>query len=347
MLLSVIVPAYNVERYLPRCLESLLRQGLGAGEYEIICVNDGSSDNSALVLTDYVSLYPNIIRVLHQRHQGLAHARNAGVAAARGEYIAFVDSDDYVVEDAYRYLLDHFCGRKPDVVMFDHQEVHTYVLGDFVEHEHLTEGEAVFEGKFCEAKLLSDTMAVWSKLYRRAFLQKHGISFQPIFCEDLIYNFQVFQKQPYMVRTNCMVYYFEQQHEASLIHERRKDLVKVQLGDLLYGIQVMNTYLQEGHTLLATLARENVSAFVRRFCQKLFSSFYTRREWSLYVGRLRQLPIHTVSDAMEQTALGKGIVRLYNLSLRSYPEYLLVWLIHRAFFRKNNFVLRPHSARMI
>ena len=91
MLLSVIVPVYNVERYLPRCLESLLRQGLEAEEYEVICVNDGSSDNSALVLTDYAQLYPRIVKVIHQRNQGLGPARNTGMAAAQGEYIAFVD----------------------------------------------------------------------------------------------------------------------------------------------------------------------------------------------------------------------------------------------------------------
>ena len=104
MKLSVIVPVYNVEKFLPRCLDSLLRQGMEVGEYEVICVNDGSPDNSAQILANYQAKHPDIFRVVTQENQGLGGARNTGTALARGEYVAYVDSDDYLIDGAYRYL---------------------------------------------------------------------------------------------------------------------------------------------------------------------------------------------------------------------------------------------------
>lgn len=91
MKLSIIVPVYNVEKYLSRCFDSLLRQNLEVGEYEVICVNDGSPDNSAQILIDYESKYPDVFKVITQDNQGVSVARNRGLAIAKGEWIAFVD----------------------------------------------------------------------------------------------------------------------------------------------------------------------------------------------------------------------------------------------------------------
>ena len=113
MKLSVIVPVYNVEKFLPRCLDSLLRQGLEVGEYEVICVNDGSPDGCGKILADYERKHPDLINVITQKNGGLSAARNTGMLRARGEYLVFIDSDDYVVDGAFRYLYDHFCQPAP------------------------------------------------------------------------------------------------------------------------------------------------------------------------------------------------------------------------------------------
>ena len=100
--LSIIIPVYNTEEYLPRCLNSCLEQDLLANEYEIIAINDGSSDNSLQILNAYALKYPNI-RVINQENRGLGATRNRGLNLAIGEYIWFVDSDDWVLENC---LLD-------------------------------------------------------------------------------------------------------------------------------------------------------------------------------------------------------------------------------------------------
>ena len=106
MKLSVIVPVYNVEKYLPRCLDSLLRQDMEAGTWEVICVNDGSPDNCATILAEYEQKHPEIFKVITQNNLGLGEARNTGMRAAQGEWIGFVDSDDSVVSLTNRYVIN-------------------------------------------------------------------------------------------------------------------------------------------------------------------------------------------------------------------------------------------------
>ena len=94
-LVSIIVPVYNVEEYLPRCLDSLVNQTLK--DIEIIIVNDGSTDNSQAVIDRYDRVYPHLIKPFLKENSGAADTRNFGISRATGDYIGFVDSDDYVV----------------------------------------------------------------------------------------------------------------------------------------------------------------------------------------------------------------------------------------------------------
>ena len=95
--ISVIVPVYNVEELLPKCLDSLVNQTFD--DYEVIVVNDGSPDNSQKIIDDYYKKYPNIIKPLKKENGGLSSARNYGLKYATGEYVLYVDSDDYVSSD--------------------------------------------------------------------------------------------------------------------------------------------------------------------------------------------------------------------------------------------------------
>ncbi len=101
-LISVIIPVYNVERYIRRCLDSVLAQE--GVSLEVILVDDGSTDSSGAICEEYAKK-DGRIRVLHQKNGGLSSARNAGLAVAGGEYVGFVDSDDWIAKDMYAYLL--------------------------------------------------------------------------------------------------------------------------------------------------------------------------------------------------------------------------------------------------
>ena len=114
---SVIIPVYQVENYLERAVDSVLAQTLE--EKEIILVDDGSWDNSPQICDRYARDYPELIRVIHKKNEGLGMARNTGVQAAVGEYVAFVDSDDAVEPEMYAEMYEKAVEEDCDIVMCD------------------------------------------------------------------------------------------------------------------------------------------------------------------------------------------------------------------------------------
>jgi len=118
MLLSIIVPTYNVERYIANCLESLVKQNVDGDVYEIIIVNDGSTDDSPKIAELYSNAYSNI-RVVHQENGGLSAARNKGISVARGKYIYFIDSDDYIATYTMKLIVDTLENNNLDVLGVD------------------------------------------------------------------------------------------------------------------------------------------------------------------------------------------------------------------------------------
>ena len=159
---SCIVPVYNVEKYLRRCLDSLLSQTIT--DYEIICVNDCSPDGSLAILEEYRKKYPDKLRILqNEENMGQGRSRARAILEAKGEYICFVDSDDYIKSDYMETYLTEM--EKGD---FD------FVIGGYIRD---------VEGKFQEC-LVSDSdwsiltyTVAWGKLFRRSFLVENAIDF--------------------------------------------------------------------------------------------------------------------------------------------------------------------------
>jgi glycosyltransferase involved in cell wall biosynthesis len=125
--LSIIVPVYNVEQYLRKCVDSLLAQDLPSSEYEIILVDDGSTDDSWQIVQEYVSRFRGLederIRGIHQQNAGLSAARNTGIAAAKGEYLMFIDSDDYIEANVLGGLMAQVERENLDVLRYRLQYV--------------------------------------------------------------------------------------------------------------------------------------------------------------------------------------------------------------------------------
>ena len=116
--ISVTVPIYNVEKYLARCLNSIVGQTF-TGDFEIICVDDGSTDKSGEILDEYAKKYPNI-KAIHQNNQGLSGARNTALKHVTGKYTMFVDSDDFIEKRALEELFNYAENHNADVVIFDY-----------------------------------------------------------------------------------------------------------------------------------------------------------------------------------------------------------------------------------
>ena len=122
--LSIIIPVYNVSDYLCECLDSCLAQDLD--DYEIICVDDGSKDNSGAILDEYAQKHSNIL-VFHKENGGVSSARNYGIQKAGGKWIWFVDADDFIAENCCKYIFETAEKENPDVVLFDYVRTYNFV----------------------------------------------------------------------------------------------------------------------------------------------------------------------------------------------------------------------------
>ena len=122
MILSIIVPVYNVEAYLEKCVDSLLDQDIELTDYEIILVDDGATDSSGVLCDTLAARHPNI-KVVHKKNGGLSSARNAGISVASGDYIQFVDSDDYLSPCVLRGLMEQILAQKLDILRYNYQNV--------------------------------------------------------------------------------------------------------------------------------------------------------------------------------------------------------------------------------
>ena len=120
--LTVVVPCYNVENYLCRCLDSLVHQDIPESDYEVIAVDDGSTDSTSEICDRYAKDYPQV-KVVHQANAGVSAARNNGMSIAQGKYLFFVDGDDFVAENCFKVLLHIAETNALDVVMFDFKAV--------------------------------------------------------------------------------------------------------------------------------------------------------------------------------------------------------------------------------
>lgn len=163
-LLSIIVPVYDVERYLPKCIDSILAQTFT--DFELILVEDGSPDGCP-ALCDAAAAKDARIRVIHQKNGGLSAARNAGLDAARGAWIGFVDSDDYIAPEMYEALYKAVQSTGADLALCDYAEVDETGAPCQSMHVHLE--KKVFAGQDL-LKNATDSMIqpAWNKLYRRA-----------------------------------------------------------------------------------------------------------------------------------------------------------------------------------
>lgn len=168
MFLSVIIPVYNAETYICECLNSLVEQDIPQEDYEILCVNDGSVDTSLEILKAYEESYPNL-RVIDKENGGVTTARNAGLSAARGDYIWFVDADDFIKENVLSGLR-----QKIRETHCDRLIIGGYQFVDFLKPS---------ERELSEKKQLPINCpwydaVVWRCLLRREYLNAHDLYFR-------------------------------------------------------------------------------------------------------------------------------------------------------------------------
>ena len=205
--LSIIVPFYNVEPYIDRCLDSIYRQDLPENEYEVICVDDCSPDNSISIVEQYAAGHSNLKIVRNKENRKLGGARNAGLEEAKGNYIWFIDSDDFIEDNVMGRLCAEAEKDDLDVLHFDYENFPSKEpLRELKSTEVMTGTEMFFDGRFI---WYHDLITAWRKLYKRSFLLTNGITFaEHIMWEDDDYSINVFAKARKVRHIHLVAYFY-------------------------------------------------------------------------------------------------------------------------------------------
>lgn len=258
MLLSLILPVYNVEAYLGRCIESCLRQNLPKSEYEIIVVIDGSPDHSEDVAKKFQKTTDNI-RIINKVNGGLSAARNTGLKTALGEFVWFIDSDDYIEENVLLDITEQLKTNRLDCLWLDWQEVDERgdIIPPFAPH-YYREDRDVMSGNVFMSKVLSNYLFAWTFVYRRSFLLEHDLLFaEGMFYEDTDF---AFRSLPLVQRIQQIgrVCYNYLQRDGSIVHNTNMR----KLEDI------------SKNCVSATIAMKECEPSQKRFYKMCFTSFY-------------------------------------------------------------------------
>lgn len=215
---SVIVPVYNVEGYIEKCLDSLVNQTLE--EIEIIVVNDGSTDRSSIIIEKFLKSYPQKIVYLEKENGGLSDARNYGISHAKGEYIAFLDSDDYVKIDMYEKMYEKAKQENSDMVQCN-------FYWEYPNKRKLGKMEICHNKK---EMLEKGRVEAWNKLIKKEILEKTNIEFpKGYYYEDVEFTYKLI---PFLNQVSYLeepyVYYIQREGSiANVQSERTREIFDV------------------------------------------------------------------------------------------------------------------------
>ncbi len=276
-MISVIVPVYNVEKYLHKCVDSIINQTYK--DLEIILVDDGSPDNCPKICDEYAQK-DNRIKVIHKENGGLSSARNAGLQVAIGDYIAFVDSDDYIDEHMYEKLLDALKSSNADFCMCGDRTVDEN--GEEITRNNFS-AKMYFIDEIIENFVLPLKTAAWNKLYKREYIGENVFPEGRVHGEDLVFQLSLLISETTMCVIPDVCYnYVKRSSSITTSKFSNKSFDEVWCKDKAYSIiQDKFPMFQQQANIWRFRARMNL---IRKLCktseiQKYNSVYNEYRKW--------------------------------------------------------------------
>lgn len=261
--ISVIIPIYNVESYLRECLDSVVNQTYR--NLEVILIDDGSLDSCSAICDEYMAM-DRRVTVIHKKNEGVSIARNVGIEKATGEWITFVDPDDWCELDYYQELISEVADRKPDVfcaggAIWEYRQnsvPKVYAKENF----YFEKRESDISWKKLPARVIDRKVVVnffgsdypggfcWDKLYRADFIKRNGFKFQPALhpLEDALFNCMVFDQAERIGGSTYIGYHYRQTNLLSATKRFRPDLVQLTVSYIenlsIYQDKSQNPFLR-------------------------------------------------------------------------------------------------------
>ena len=325
--LSFIIPLYNSAKWLRKCLDSVLEQDIPLEQMEVICVNDGSPDDSAAIAREYKKEYPNTIVVLEQENQGPSGARNNGMRHATGKYLCFVDPDDYVEPNVYGKLVQQMEDENLDMLRFNYQ---------IVDEDYKPVEKREFEKRFdYSPKLMSGAeflatrldiaCNIWRYMYRREIITKNEIwCFTGDYYDDTPWLPLVLMQAERMNICDTVVYDYLERADSLVKTKNPKMMKRKSDGQilLLKYLEDERMKVESGKWKVESSWKEGVIAWYKRMEAHAVLTLITNIGVSLYDERkdyIQQLRELNVIPIQSQSLMA----RLINVS-----PLVAVWLIH-------------------
>lgn len=307
--LSVIVPIYNVEKYLHKCVDSLLNQDLPSEDYEIILVDDGSPDRCGEVCDEYSSRYSNI-KVIYRENGGLSAARNSGIEVARGEYVQFVDPDDFLEPNVLKTLVNKMDTDKLDVLRFNYQNVNERY--EVFEPNKISKPYVDYRDEACDGlSFLTERLGyacyACQFMIRRDLLE-NCIFKEGVYFEDTEWTPRMLLKAKRVTSTDMMVYNYLMR-AGSITKSREETKKKKVLEDRLSLIDALHMQMcsaTDKRWFKGMIAQITVSII-----GGLSKTFYKERK--AYIGLLKTKGVFPLSD-YHSTKTSRRKIYIANIS---------------------------------
>lgn len=244
MILSIIVPCFNCEKFLERCLESLIHQDLQPELYEIIVVDDGSYDNSKSICLDYINNYKNVV-YFSQENSGIGSARNSGIRNAKGKYLMFVDSDDYIEYNSLSSFVDLMNNENLEVLHYNYTPLNSDLNPIKVTNNSTYSRrweEDVTDGSVFLSQKLGWSCYVWLYIFTTSFLRNNQLFFkEQVIFEDVEWLVLTLLKVKKIKTVNIPIYFYIQNSESvtnkmSISNKNRIIDDKIKILNFLKGL---------------------------------------------------------------------------------------------------------------
>ena len=317
LILSIVVPIYKVEKYLHKCVDSLLQQDLSPEEYEIILVDDGSPDRCGEICEEYAARYANV-KVVHRENGGLSAARNSGMEAAKGKYVQFVDSDDYLEPNVLKTLVGKMDEDGLDILRFNYKNVNERY--EVFEPNKVSKPFVDYRDEICDGlTFLTERLGfgcyAWQFVIRRELLEnchfKEGVYF-----EDTEWAPRLLLKASRVTSTELMVYNYlmRQGSITQSVEEKKKRKVLDDKLLLIDSLKEQMLTIEDKRWFEGMIAQSVLSiiGYVRK------GSYVDRKEIMRALKAKRVFPL----SSYHSTKAADRKIRMANVS-----PWLLYWFI--------------------
>lgn len=315
--LSVIVPCYNVAGYVERCIESLVHQDIDSDAYEVLLVDDGSTDGTDAICDRYATQYPQI-KVIHQPNAGQGAARNTGLDHATGEYIFFVDSDDFIAENCLKQLVNIAKANSLDVLTFSTQQV----------VDNADSARPVADKPLNEVNVVSGIdylqtngwlANVWWYIAKHSSVEDRHLRF-PVghMLEDISFSLELLLSADRIAKDDAVCYYYVQRPQ-SIMHNNDKEHQRKFVSDCLHCYHLIDNVIEKYRNAMS---------------DSLYLRLSTRRDVHLYIGLQKAFKLGEVK-AFYKKLKAEGLLPLNKIDQSEFSG--LQWDIARFIFNRPAF----------